>query len=207
MSWSLGPSANSPSPTASRSLAVATDCRLSRAIDGCLACCCRPCGRPAAGDLRPFFPPGEKSPQQGGLEGCTAWMKCQWHHVCSGGSFPCLDEARGRGGKRNGRPRTTNYRYDAGPNSAMRAEIRQIVVNHSLCDEPLMRIFGFLSGLRADTQSVVVESLRLRSTSLAATVTKLLETSPLPIDIPERLNVALSTFKKMTAQRNKIVHW
>ncbi|HHM5422738.1 TPA: hypothetical protein ACRNUD_006549, partial [Pseudomonas aeruginosa] len=104
-------------------------------------------------------------------------------------------------------PRTTNYRYDAGPNSAMRAEIGQIVVNHSLCDEPLMRIFGFLSGLRADTQSVVVESLRLRSTSLAATVTKLLETSPLPIDIPERLNVALSTFKKMTAQRNKIVHW
>ncbi|HBN8052261.1 TPA: hypothetical protein NH808_005649 [Pseudomonas aeruginosa] len=104
-------------------------------------------------------------------------------------------------------PKATNYGYKAGPNSAMRAEIGQIVVNHSLCDEPLMRIFGFLSGLRADTQSIVVESLRLRSASLAATITTLLESASLPINISERLNAALVTFKMMTQQRNKIVHW
>ncbi|MFI9697219.1 hypothetical protein PA6566_03887 [Pseudomonas aeruginosa] len=58
-------------------------------------------------------------------------------------------------------PRTTNYRYDAGPNSAMRAEIGQIVVNHSLCDEPLMRIFGFLSGAVAGAECNTVIELKL----------------------------------------------
>ena len=46
--------------------------------------------------------------------------------------------------------------YTAGPNDLMKQEIGQVVINHALCDEPLLELFIALTGTPASTAYILV---------------------------------------------------
>ncbi|MNJ52554.1 hypothetical protein D3C77_478960 [compost metagenome] len=99
--------------------------------------------------------------------------------------------------------------YRAGPGDAMKQEIGQIVINHALCDEPLLELFTVLSGAPSSTAYILVQSLNLKAGGMTKAILDLAKsrTPAVNEDLNSRLTSAISDYRKLSLLRNEVAHW
>jgi len=106
--------------------------------------------------------------------------------------------------------RTSNqWGYSAGPSDAMKQEIGQVVINHALCDPPLLDLFVALSGVSISTAYILVQSLNLKAGGLTKAILDLAKAKQPPIstDLMARLSAAIGEYRKLSLIRNEVAHW
>ncbi len=99
--------------------------------------------------------------------------------------------------------------YTAGPNDLMKQEIGQVVINHALCDEPLLELFIALTGTPASTAYILAQSLNLKAGGMTKAILDLSKAKKTQIneDLCSRLSVAIADYRKLSLLRNKVAHW
>lgn len=99
--------------------------------------------------------------------------------------------------------------YTAGPNDFMKQEIGQVVINHALCDEPLLELFMVLSGTPASTAYILVQSLNLKAGGMTKAILDLSKARKPKIneDLGTRLSAAIADYRRLSLLRNEVAHW
>lgn len=99
--------------------------------------------------------------------------------------------------------------YEAGPSNAMKKEIGQVVINHALCDSPLLDIFQILSGTSVSVTYALVRTLNIKTGAMIGAIKALAQIREPEIHpaIQKRLSMALSEHDKLSRLRNEIAHW
>ena len=102
-----------------------------------------------------------------------------------------------------------NWGYEAGPSDAMKQEIGQVVINHALCDDPLLELFMTLSGTSRSTAYILVQSLNLKAGGMTKAILDLANTRSPAInpDLNSRLTLAIGDYRKLSQLRNEVAHW
>ncbi|WP_282369109.1 hypothetical protein [Pseudomonas sp. PS02290] len=101
-----------------------------------------------------------------------------------------------------------SWGYSIGPSNAMKLQIADIVINHALCDDPLLEIFISLSGMEQKIASPVVKVLNLKSGALANVISSLSAQLSTRLDpqIASRLPDVISDYRKLSTLRNEVAH-
>ncbi|WP_434695129.1 hypothetical protein J3P89_17930 [Pseudomonas sp. Z1-14] len=99
--------------------------------------------------------------------------------------------------------------YEAGPSDAMKKEIGQVVINHALCDSPLLDIFQILSGTSITVTFALVRTLNIKAGAMIVAIKALSQIREPAMNpaIQERLSTALLQHDKLSRLRNEIAHW
>ena len=102
-----------------------------------------------------------------------------------------------------------NWGCRAGPSDAMKQEIGQIVINHALCDAPLLNLFTTLSGTSEATAYILIQSMNLKASGMTKSILDLAKIKQPPIDseLSSRLTRAIGEYRKLSQLRNEIAHW
>jgi len=102
--------------------------------------------------------------------------------------------------------------YRIGPIEPLRAEIGQVVVNHSTCESAIHSLFLTIlgkAGLSDRATRVLVKSQNMKASSMAKTILALLRDGYIGLDdeylvrIPE----AIRGYQKLSGLRNEVAHW
>lgn len=99
--------------------------------------------------------------------------------------------------------------YQAGPSDAMKKEIGQVVINHALCDSPLLDIFQSLSGTSISVTYILVRTLNIKTGAMIEAIKALARAREPAVQpaVQTRLAKALSEHDKLSRLRNEIAHW
>jgi len=99
--------------------------------------------------------------------------------------------------------------YKAGPSDAMKQEIGQVVINHALCDQPLLKLFMTLSGTQESTAYILVHSLNLKAGGMTKAILDLARAKNPPInpELSSRLSTAVGEYRTLSLLRNEVAHW
>lgn len=91
----------------------------------------------------------------------------------------------------------------------MKQEIGQIVINHALCDAPLLNLFTTLSGASEATAYILVQSLNLKAGGMTKAILDLAKTQQPPInaELSARLSNVIGDYRKLSHLRNEVAHW
>lgn len=102
-----------------------------------------------------------------------------------------------------------NWGYRAGPSDAMKQEIGQVVINHALCDAPLLNLFTSLSGTSESTAYILVQSLNLKAGGLTKAILDLakIRNPPINSELNSRLSNVIGEYRKLSHLRNEVAHW
>lgn len=101
------------------------------------------------------------------------------------------------------------YGYLAGPSDAMKREIGQIVINHALCDAPLLNLFMALSGTSEQTAYILFRSLNLKAGGMTKAILDLAKKREPAInaELLLRLSNHIDEYRKLSLLRNEVAHW
>ena len=104
---------------------------------------------------------------------------------------------------------TGEWGYRAGPSDAMKQEIGQVVINHALCDQPLLHLFVALAGVSESTAYILVQSLNLKAGGMTKAILDLAGAKQPKInpELHARLTTAISEYRKLSLLRNEVAHW
>jgi len=99
--------------------------------------------------------------------------------------------------------------YRAGPSDEMKQEIGQVVINHALCDPPLLDLFVTLSGVSAATAYILIQSLNLKAGGMTKAILDMAKAKQPPInsELNARLSKAIGEYRKLSLLRNEVAHW
>ncbi len=95
--------------------------------------------------------------------------------------------------------------YTAGPSDAMKREIGQIAVNHAYCDPFLASLFQAMSGTDDATNLTIIQTLKLKGSSLADLVSAL--NAKKKTGLTDRIEQSISEYRRLSGYRNEIAHW
>jgi hypothetical protein len=91
----------------------------------------------------------------------------------------------------------------------MKQEIGQVVINHALCDQPLLDLFVALAGVSVDTAYILVQSLNLKAGGMTKAIIDLAKAKQPSIssELNARLGTAIGEYRKLSLLRNEVAHW